>query len=400
MIEAGGHDRGGCRARQPTGRIPPAVNGARQNVSRRPGAGRDQTRGWGRTRSGRLDASSDVDECGSRDLAPPLQPALTAEDSMPSLKGVKVAILVDDGFEQVELTGPRKALDVAMAECQVVSPKPDQVRAWSFTDWGDKFPVDVPLARANPNDFDALLLPGGVMNPDSLRMQPPAVQFVKAWTVIEAGAARGRRIASWPSLKTDLRNAGAEWIDAEVVVDGNLVSEDEGEGTVADHRHRLARGESTPSLKAGRSSGLRLVYFAYEYHWFGLDLPSGEPDGRTAAVLFLTGYVAEKAIHPALVTSASRTVTTRALRWNTPRSSASRNRTKVTKAIHTNMVACGAHGQSIERVRGRRVLRDMLALHVRCRRLRPVGRPASAPARRGSPSRGCHSAWTTSSSSR
>jgi protease I len=158
---------------------------------------------------------------------------------MPSLKGVKVAILVDDGFEQVELTGPRKALDVAMAESQVVSPKPDQVRAWSFTDWGDKFPVDVPLARANPNDFDALLLPGGVMNPDSLRMQPPAVQFVKAffdagkpvavichgpWTVIEAGAARGRRIASWPSLKTDLRNAGAEWIDAEVVVDGNLLS--------------------------------------------------------------------------------------------------------------------------------------------------------------------------------
>ena len=150
---------------------------------------------------------------------------------MPSLKGVRVAILVDDGFEQVELTGPRKALDVAMAESQVVSPKPDQVRAWSFTDWGDKFPVDVPLARANPNDFDALLLPGGVMNPDSLRMQPPAVQFVKAFfdagkpvTVIEAGVARGRLIASWPSLKTDLRNAGAEWIDAEVVVDGNLVS--------------------------------------------------------------------------------------------------------------------------------------------------------------------------------
>jgi protease I len=180
-----------------------------------------------------------VDECGSRDLAPPLQPTLAAEDSMPSLKGVKVAILVDDGFEQVELTGPRKALDVAMAESQVVSPKPDQVRAWSFTDWGDKFPVDVPLARANPNDFDALLLPGGVMNPDSLRMQPPAVQFVKAffdagkpvavichgpWTVIEAGAARGRRIASWPSLKTDLINAGARWVDREVVEDENLIT--------------------------------------------------------------------------------------------------------------------------------------------------------------------------------
>jgi protease I len=100
-------------------------------------------------------------------------------------------------------------------------------------------PVDVPLDRAQPQDFDALLLPGGVINPDTLRMQPAAVEFVRAffdadkpvavichgpWTVIEAGAARGRRIASWPSLNTDLRNAGAEWVDEEVVVDRNLVS--------------------------------------------------------------------------------------------------------------------------------------------------------------------------------
>lgn len=156
-----------------------------------------------------------------------------------NLKGVKVAILVDDGFEQVELTEPRKALDQAGAETRIVSPKSERVRAWNFTDWGDKFSVDVALEQARSQDFDALHLPGGVMNPDALRIQPKAVAFVKAffdagkpvavichgpWTVIEAGAARGRRIASWPSLRTDLRNAGAEWLDQEVVVDNNLVS--------------------------------------------------------------------------------------------------------------------------------------------------------------------------------
>jgi protease I len=156
-----------------------------------------------------------------------------------NLEGLKVAILVDDGFEQVELVEPRKALDQAGAETRIVSPKSERVRGWDFTDWGDELPVDVSLDGAKPDDFDALLLPGGVLNPDALRMQPKAVAFVKAffdagkpvasichgpWTVIEAGAAQGRRIASWPSLKTDLRNAGAEWVDQEVVVDGNLVT--------------------------------------------------------------------------------------------------------------------------------------------------------------------------------
>lgn len=156
-----------------------------------------------------------------------------------NLEGLKVAILVDDGFEQVELVEPRKALDQAGAETSVVSPKSERVCGWDFTDWGDELPVDVPLDGAKPDDFDALLLPGGVFNPDALRMQPKAVAFVKAffdagkpvasichgpWTVIEAGAAQGRRIAAWPSLKTDLRNAGAEWVDQEVVVDGNLVT--------------------------------------------------------------------------------------------------------------------------------------------------------------------------------
>jgi protease I len=158
---------------------------------------------------------------------------------MDNLKGLNVAILVENGFEQVELEEPRKALDAAGAKTSVVSPQKTRVRGWKFTEWGEEIAVDVPLDSAQPRDFDALLLPGGVMNPDALRMQAKALAFVRAffdsgkpvavichgpWTVIEAGAARGRRIASWPSIKTDLRNAGAEWVDQEAVVDGNLVS--------------------------------------------------------------------------------------------------------------------------------------------------------------------------------
>jgi protease I len=158
---------------------------------------------------------------------------------MASIKGLKVAILIEDGFEQVEMVKPRAALDDAGAETSVVSPRPQRVRGWNLVEWGQEFPVDMPLDNADPHNFDALLLPGGVMNPDKLRMEPRAVAFAKSffdsgkpvavichgpWTVIEAGAARGRRIASWPSLKTDLRNAGAEWVDEEAVTDGNMVS--------------------------------------------------------------------------------------------------------------------------------------------------------------------------------
>lgn len=158
---------------------------------------------------------------------------------MPDLKGLKVAILVADGFEQVELVEPRKALDQAGAETSVVSPKQDKVRGWKFTEWGDEVKVDVPLAQAESEKFDALLLPGGVLNPDKLRVDEAAVAFVRdffdrgkpvaaichgPWTIIEAGQAKGRRIASWPSIKTDLRNAGAEWVDEEVVSEANLVS--------------------------------------------------------------------------------------------------------------------------------------------------------------------------------
>ena len=155
------------------------------------------------------------------------------------LENTRVAILVTEGFEQVELTDPRAALDSEGAETKIVSPDSGEVQGWNHYDKGDKFPVDVPLAEAKADDFDALLLPGGVANPDQLRMKPEAVQFIKdffaagkpvavichgPWTLIEADVVRGRKITSWPSLKTDLINAGAEWTDAEVIVDQGLVS--------------------------------------------------------------------------------------------------------------------------------------------------------------------------------
>ena len=156
-----------------------------------------------------------------------------------NLAGKKVAILVDEGFEQVELIKPRKALDKAGAETQVVSPQENEVRGWNMTRWGKYVAVDVPLDTADPNEFDALLLPGGVMNPDKLRMNAKAVEFVRhffnekkpvasichgPWMIVEADAAKGRTLTSWPSLKTDIRNAGGEWVDQEVVVDMGLVT--------------------------------------------------------------------------------------------------------------------------------------------------------------------------------
>jgi protease I len=171
------------------------------------------------------------------------------------IKGLKVAILVTDGFEQVELVEPRKALDAAGAETAIVAPKRGQVRGWNFTDWGDEQPVDMTLADARPEDFDALLLPGGVINPDQLRTQPEAVAFVAAfveddkpiasichgpWTLIEAGAVDGRRMTSWLSLATDLANAGAEWVDEQVVVDGNLVTSRKPDDIPAFNRQMIA----------------------------------------------------------------------------------------------------------------------------------------------------------------
>jgi protease I len=156
-----------------------------------------------------------------------------------NLQGKKIAILATDGFEQSELLEPRKALDQAGATTKVVSPSEGKIRGWNHKEWGQEVPVDLTLNSANSNDFDALLLPGGVMNPDHLRMNPQAVEFVKSftdngkpiaaichgpWTLVEANAVQGKTITSWPSLKTDLKNAGANWVDKEVVRDGQLVT--------------------------------------------------------------------------------------------------------------------------------------------------------------------------------
>src|SRR5438477_3884005 len=155
------------------------------------------------------------------------------------LTGEKIAILVDEGFEQVELIKPRKALDKTGAQTQVVSPQQGEVRGWNMKRWGQTVAVDVPLESADPSQFDALLLPGGVMNPDKLRTNPKAMEFVKhffdagkpvaaichaPWTLVEADVVKGRTLTSWPSLKTDIRNAGGNWVDEEVVVDNGLVS--------------------------------------------------------------------------------------------------------------------------------------------------------------------------------
>ncbi len=157
------------------------------------------------------------------------------------LNGKRVAILVADGFEQVELTGPKEALEAAGAITQIVSPAEKKVKGWEGEDmdWGSKFKVDVPLAEANARNYDALLLPGGVMNPDKLRIQSQAVEFIRQFvnsgkpigaichgpcTLIEAGAVKGRRMTSYPSIKTDLINAGANWVDEEVVTDNGIVT--------------------------------------------------------------------------------------------------------------------------------------------------------------------------------
>lgn len=156
-----------------------------------------------------------------------------------NLNGVTVAILATDGFEQSELLAPRKALQEAGANTQIVSLKNGEIRGWNNKEWGEAVAVDKTVDVTDAKHFDALLLPGGVMNPDTLRMNAQAVAFVKAfftaqkpvaaichgpWLVVEAGAAKGRTLTSWPSLISDIRNAGGNWIDQETVLDGNLVT--------------------------------------------------------------------------------------------------------------------------------------------------------------------------------
>jgi len=156
-----------------------------------------------------------------------------------ALKGKKIAILVADGFEQVELTGPKEALEAAGAEIEIVSPAEGEVQGWNHDEKADRFPVDMPLNLARSDDYDALMLPGGVRNPDQLRTLMRAVEFVDGFfatgkpvaaichapqLLIETDWVRGKTITSWPSLKTDLVNAGAHWVDRDVVVDNGLIT--------------------------------------------------------------------------------------------------------------------------------------------------------------------------------
>ncbi len=155
------------------------------------------------------------------------------------LNGCSVAVLATDGVEQVELQQPVQALRDAGAQVQVISPKSGTLQGFNHLDKGDAITVDLPLAQADPAKYQALLLPGGVANPDLLRLEPKAIEFVRhfvqsgkpiaaichgPWTLIDAGGAKGRRMTSWPSLQADLRNAGAEWVDQEVVTDQGLVT--------------------------------------------------------------------------------------------------------------------------------------------------------------------------------
>jgi protease I len=171
-----------------------------------------------------------------------------------NLQGKTIAILATDGFEQSELTKPKKALEEAGAQTQVVSPAGKKIKGWDRKDWGEEVPVDITLDSADPARYDALLLPGGVMNPDQLRMNPAAVRFVKhffehakpvaaichgPWMLVEAGAVQGRTVTSWPSLKTDVRNAGGTWVDEEVVLSNGVVTSRKPEDIPAFNRQMI-----------------------------------------------------------------------------------------------------------------------------------------------------------------
>jgi protease I len=155
------------------------------------------------------------------------------------LQGKKIAIVATDGFEQVELTEPKKALEAAGATVHVISPNPGLIKGWNHTDWGENTKVDKTLDEAKPGDYDGLVLPGGQINPDKLRIEPKAVAFVTEffnsgkpigaichgpWLLVEAGVVKKRTLTSWPSVRTDIRNAGGHWVDEEVVTDQNLTT--------------------------------------------------------------------------------------------------------------------------------------------------------------------------------
>ena len=187
-----------------------------------------------------------------------------------ALQGKRVAILATDGFEQSELLEPRKALDQAGAKTVLIAPKPGKIKGWKSRDWGDEVAVDLTLDKANPDDYDALMLPGGVLNPDQLRNDERAVMFVRAFfdsekpvaaichapiMLIEANVLEDRHVTSWPSIKTDIRNAGGQWRDEPVVVDRGLVTSRKPDDLPAFNAKMIEEiAEGTPAARQDRSN--------------------------------------------------------------------------------------------------------------------------------------------------
>jgi len=183
------------------------------------------------------------------------------------LKGRRVAILVTDGFEQIEMTSPREALENAGAKCVLISNKEGEVQGFEHHDKQDRFKVELSLAKADPNDFDAVLLPGGVINADALRMEKKAQQFVQemdragkplmvichgGWLLVSAGLVKGRTITTWPTLQDDIRNAGGMWQDKEVIRDRNWVSSRKPDDLPAFNRESVRLLNEVQSSKATR----------------------------------------------------------------------------------------------------------------------------------------------------
>jgi protease I len=158
---------------------------------------------------------------------------------MENLEGKKIAILTENGFEEVELTSPKKALEQAGATVHIISPQKDKVKAWDHDHWSIELPVDLNISKAKPDDYDALMIPGGVINPDKMRLNKDCVEFARQFLeehkpvgaichgpqlLIETGMLEGRTMTSYYSIRTDLENAGVNWLDKDVVVDHGLVS--------------------------------------------------------------------------------------------------------------------------------------------------------------------------------
>jgi protease I len=188
------------------------------------------------------------------------------------LQGKKVAFLATDGVEQIEYTEPRKAIEQAGAEAVLVSLEPGEIQGFNHLDKGDQFPVDVEVSKASADDYDGLVLPGGVANPDFLRANPDAVHFVRsffdagkpvasichgAWTLVEAGVVKGRTLTSWPSIRTDIENAGGTWVDEQVHVDQGLVTSRKPDDlpafcakTIEEIAEGVHQGQATASARA------------------------------------------------------------------------------------------------------------------------------------------------------